>query len=192
VIKRSTWIILAIFILILGFVVYWRRSGRGEEVIATPTPESRLLNINSDDMREITIQGSDQKMVGFTRNEQGQWVFLDPEATIDESVDVVSSLSQLVQLRVLNTFNTAPKAEITALADPMYVVTISLADGTKRRLLVGAATPTGTGYYVQADDGPVNVVSKSELDPIIYLYLEPPYAEQTSTPSSGITPSVSP
>jgi len=180
----------AVFILLSGFVIYWQRSGRGEEVVATPTPESFLLNLNLDDLHEISIQGSDEKSIGFIRNEQGQWVFLDPEETIDITFDVATSISQLVQLRVLNTFNTAPQAEITGLADPMYVITIGLSDGTRQRLLIGSMTPTGTGYYVNVDGGPVNVIAQPELDQILSIYLDPHYAEPT--PISEITPTISP
>jgi len=186
-IKRSTWILLAVFILLLGFVFYWQRSSIGEEVEATPTSESLLLNINLDDLREVVIEGREANSVAFARNEQGQWVFLDPEVTIDESIDVAFNIEQLASLRILNSFTTSPQAEITGLDNPAYVITIILSDGTKHRILVGELTPTGTGYYATLGNGPVSVVPQYELDQVINLYIDPPIAEEISlTPETDL------
>jgi hypothetical protein len=187
VIKRSTWFLLAVFILLLGFVFYWQRSGIGEEAEATPTLESLLLNINLDDLREVAIKGRDANSVSFTRNEKGQWVFVDPGVTIDESTDVALNLGQLASLRILNSFTTAPQAEITGLDNPAYVISIQLSNGVKHELLLGELTPTGTGYYARLGDGPVSVVPQYELDQVINLYIDPPIAEETSlTPETNL------
>ena len=188
-IKRSTWFLLAVFVLLLVVVIYWQRSGIGEDVEAAPTSESLLLNINQDDLREVAIKDREANSVAFIRNEQGQWVFVDPEVTIDESVDVAFNLRQLASLRILNSFTTAPQAEITGLDNPAYVISIVLSDGTQQKILVGELTPTGTGYYARLGDGPVSVLPQYELDQVINLYIDPPIAEQTSqTPEAGLGP----
>ena len=57
-------------------------------------------------------------------------------------------------------------------------------DGKTYVMLVGMETPTQTGYYIQLDNGAIQVVAKFSLDTLLSLVDEPPIL---ATPTPEVT-----
>ncbi len=197
-IRRSTWIILGVFLLLVASTLVWQRYGKKETAEITPTTEQELLIKLTTKVTGLRIEGVGSQIVEVIRDEQGQWKLIVPEGHETDTDSVESAVSQLSNLRVLSQFEQGLDLGNTGLVIPAYRITISLEDDERISLDVGKATATGSGYYVRMGEKDVYVVSKYSLDSILGLAQNPPYKptptppmEITISPSEIITPSIS-
>jgi hypothetical protein len=175
-IRRPTWIILAIFAVLLLAAWLWQRSEENkseEEVEATPTPVAMLLELNPSLIRRLTIEDGQKNRVALTTQDGSTWVMVDAEAQEVDGQMVADVLTQFAGARVLNTLATPPADSAMGMAQPAYVITL-LDQGDKvYEVEVGVQTPTQSGYYVRRD-GVVYVVSKANLDNLLGMVEHPP------------------
>jgi hypothetical protein len=199
-IRRSTWIILGIFLLLIASTLIWQRYRKEEEAKVTPTPEQEMLLNLTSKIISLRIEGVGSQIVEIVRDEQGQWKLAIPEGhETDTNTDSVeSAVSQLSNLRILSTFEQGLDLGATGLVVPAYKITISLEDGQQVVVNVGKATATGSGYYVLLGEKGVYVVSKYNVDSILELLQNPPIKptptpliETETAPVEIITPSTS-
>jgi hypothetical protein len=183
-IRRTTWIVIAVFLAVLAAAVYIQRQPPDQdqaEVTPAVTQTNLLLVTNSEisGLRlEETISG---EVVELALDEEGSWQFLEPELGPADSTQVESSLTTLTTLRVQTSLEPAASLAIFGLAEPAYRLMLTTTSGQELTLLIGDQTPTSSGYYVQLDDEPPQVVSKFSLDSILKILVEPP-VEPTPTP----------
>jgi hypothetical protein len=197
-IRRSTWIILGIFLLLIAATLVWQRYGKQETAEITPTTEQELLLNLTSKVVGLRIEGVGSQIVEVIRDEEGQWKLIVPEGNETETESVESAISELSNLRILSTFEQGLDLGSTGLVIPAYRITISLEDDQQISVDVGKATATGSGYYVRMGEKDVYVVSKYNLDSIIGLLQKPPIkptptlpVEISTSPAETITPSIS-
>lgn len=192
-IRRNTWILLAVFAVLLIAAVYLQRSGgltAGE--VATPTVEQQqlLLDVGADEISGFQIEDAQGKVVAVKRDAQGAWALTEPQAQNTDSVKVDSVVTSLASLEVLNTLESGLALDVIGLTKPTYTLQIGLANGSQHVIEIGEATPTGTGYYARMDGGAPVVVSKFAVDSAAELLTTPPIIA-TETPTAGAgTPAV--
>lgn len=165
-IRRSTWVVLASFVGLLGLYLWWSQqpttSTEGE---ATPTP-GPLWSVTPDQIQRIEVEDLETgQRVSAQRQAEVGWSVTEPEGALQDAGRVERAATWLLA--------PVPRAEISpqedlepfGLADPSYSVTVTLSGGTELVLEVGRETPTGSSRYVNfAGRQGVLVFSQAGLD----------------------------
>jgi hypothetical protein len=197
-IKRSTWVWMVIFVALAAVAIYLQRmedavpSATSVEGTSSPVPTmSYLFPAEEGVVTSMLIEGRDGKIIGFER--QGEvWAATTPiyAETIPGSVEAAAS--QVTALPIEKTLDLDPSD--VGLDSPAYTITIGFTSGKFIVVLVGDETPTGAGYYVRKDDGPVLVVNTYSLASLLDMLTQPPLVETpTPTPAPPTeTPTITP
>jgi hypothetical protein len=190
-IRRTTWVLLAVFVVLLGVMIYLQRnplsSSNNEE--ETPTPPVTLISLSQEEIDGLQIKNQHGELIAFVKNADGTWGLADPPAELGDDSVVQSMLSRLEDLTALSTLNGQVQDETLGLDPPQFEVTASTRAGNEQTLYIGIQTPTGSGYYLRVDDGPVYVVSKFAVDTLL-TPLTDPTSIATATPEN--TPAETP
>jgi len=190
-IRRPTWIILAIFLVLLVLAWYLQQTRQNTQAETTPTPASQaLFEIEENAVTGLRVEDNQGRVVELGKDAEGQWALAEPAALVDP-LKADSAVGQVVTLDASTTLESAPSRDLIGLDPPAFTITVSLSDGTQRVIRVGNVTPIETGYYTQVDDGPVQVVSKFGLDAVIGLLDNPP-VQATPTAAETATPGTTP
>lgn len=182
-IKRTTWVFLSIFVLLLLTLLYWQRSGQNNADEPLPTEAALLLDLSSEELRKVIIKNAEGAIWQYRRNEQGVWGAPESVETLGVSTEFTSTIRGLLSLRVLNSLPDPPSDEAMGLASPAYTVTLVTESVGQKVLHIGAITPTGRGYYVRLNGGNASVVSKYDIDNFLAAVVITP------TPTNSVTPS---
>jgi hypothetical protein len=181
--KRSTWIVLVIFLALVGLLFYLNQRespAEGAEVTPTETVEY-LFSETAGLPTSIDIEAKSGERVAIERNEAGEWVLKQPIETEANQGSAEAAASQLSALRVLSRPEVAP--DDAGLGEPSYVMTVKLTGGTEEVVRIGDLTPTSSGFYTNINGSEeVLIVDKTSLDSLLTLVTSPPYAE-TPTPT---------
>ena len=179
-IRRPTWILLALFVVSLGAAWIWQRSQNNKaENEPTSTPAASLLDLDTETIRDMKIEDAQGNQL-YLRKLGGVWIMTEPERQNADIEKVNSVVGQLVSAEVLNTLSTPPAQDQVGLATPAYVLTITDQSGKDYVLDIGSETPTQSGYYVRKD-GIVLVVDKMAIDNLVDLLKNPPVVPSTAT-----------
>jgi hypothetical protein len=182
--KRSTWIVLVIFLAMVGLWWYLnQRETPTDEAEATPTETVEYLFDATDGLpTSIAIEARTGEQVTIQRNEAGVWVLIQPIETEANQGSAEAAASQLSTLRVLSRPEVAPAD--AGLSEPSYVMTVKLSGGAEEVVRIGDITPTSSGYYTNiSGSDEVLILGKTGLDALLTLLQSPPYME-TPTPIS--------
>jgi hypothetical protein len=165
-IRPVTWIVLILFIVLLGAALYLQnRPPQAEEAGVTPTPGPQaLFDLDISSVIGLRIISSEGKILDLARDDAGNWTLVQPSTTGEPDVQTIETgLSSLLSLSPMTGLNAAPALDIIGLITPQYVVTVVRADGRQYVLEVGNKTPTSNGYYARFDNGNVIVVNQFSL-----------------------------
>ena len=180
--KRSTGIVLVIFLALVGLLFYLnQKEPPAEEQDATPVPTAEILfDAGDGSPTSIDIKSNTGEQVAIARNDDGVWVLKKPiEADADQG-SAEAAASQLTSLRVESRLEVAP--DEVGLVQPSYILTVELPDGREIGVRIGDLTPTGIGYYAQVDGSDETLIlDKTGLDAVLALVESPPYVEVTAT-----------
>ena len=194
--KRSTWILLVVFVVLLaGAVFIPQLLERTQPVPATPTvqPVTNLFNYASNDIKALAIRDSLGNHAAMNRSDSG-WTITEVQVAYTDvaTATIEAGVTQFASLRVLSTPDAASDFSILGLATPAYTITISMQNGVQHILRVGDVTPSGKGYYVQLNGAAPVVVNKSGLDAVVGWAAIPPVILPTATPTITTTVTVTP
>lgn len=189
-IRRSTWILLILFVVSLSGTILWQRYRAKQEAETTPTPEASLFfDISSADVVQLEIIQPTGKAVVLRSDAPGVWVLEGFTAEQTDAGRVESILQQLSSLRVLSPLEQAPAAEIVGLSQPSYIIRVKLSNGGQKTAYIGDVTPTGSGYYARLEGGNVVIINKYSIDSVVELLANKPLLP-TATPTEAMTPTV--
>lgn len=172
-IRRSTWIVLAVFVVLLGFLIYWQQWGPGaisDDTMAdmpTVAPREPIFDLPEDAaVVGVRVESAEGGLVEVRReNDQAEWTLVEPPHEEDtDSQQVQTMVDQLVTLRESSSLEAAPSLDVTGLEAPSHTITLILEDGQQERLYVGDTTITGNTYYVRVDGGSPQVVGQYGVD----------------------------
>lgn len=184
-VKKQTWILLALFLALAGFAIYQKYKPKPETPdpdvtpSATMAPAEYLFPAEEEVVTSLSIKDSKGQIIGVERTDDG-WVIIQPFDAEASQATVEEAASQVTALTILNRLE-LDLAEV-GLEDPAYTISVRFDSGRSITAQVGDPTPTNSGYYVRKEDGSVLVISKYGMDALLNLLLYPPY-EQTPTPS---------
>jgi hypothetical protein len=204
-IRKGTWIVLIIFIVLLGGAIYLNRTPGGltftqpTETIS-PTAIPRLLaDWQADEIVFIELKGQRQSSadpdqsgatgtVTLTKEEDGSWT-IGPDNNEEARLGTVENLrSQFATVRILSALDTSLPLDSAGLVEPQTVITLHSSNNRQVEIRIGGNTPTNSGYYVQVDSNPPVVVSTASVDAILSLFDPAQLYEPTPTPGSTATP----
>ena len=188
-IRRSTWMMVVVFVALVGLAWYLQRQGGPEEITATPTPSpGYLFEVAEEDIVRLRIDGQDGRQVEVARDEEAGWSLVVPQAEATDQGRVTSAVTQSAALRIIALLENPPGPEAIGLAPPAYIVSLDLADGSERVVEVGALTPTGSGYYARLSGEAPVILNRGALEVLLRLLDEPPIATPTpATPEQTAT-----
>src|SRR4030042_3212781 len=193
-VRRTTWILLFIFALLIGFAWLFQRyqSNKGDTTAtATPTiPPVRLYDLTDSQVNGIIISSAKGEKIDLYRDaDTSNWAIADVPVDQADSSQIESISKQLLSMQVQETLIQTPPLESIGLATPAYTITLSNSDRTQSVAYIGSQNAIGNGYYVRADNGQVVIVDKVALDDVLNLLTKPPLLP-TATPE--VTETASP
>lgn len=184
-IRRSTLILVVVFLLALAGFLLLNRQKEQAAARVTPTAASQpLFGLEASQLTGIQVADAAGREVRLERI-SGAWVLIDPAATATDTASVDSLASQLASLTARSFIENPPAASATGLEPPAYTIRLQLEDGSRLTAEVGSETPTKSGYYVRLDDNRLAVVSTFSVDGITGVLDNPPIY---LTPTVGLTP----
>ncbi len=187
-IRRNTWITLGVFVVLLGFAVWWTRFRPEGAASAEATPtQAPLWEVGADQILGIVVEDlTTGETVDLELQDDGTWVVNQPEEGSITSDRAQQAVDWLAAPRPRTTIPNPGDLLAFGLTEPVNRVTVRLRDGSSRVLEVGAETPTGTTRYVQLPGRPdVLVVSVYGLDDVLGLLTDvPPTPTATATASA--------
>jgi hypothetical protein len=185
---RRTWIMLAVFVVVLSGV--WFLEGSPSHLLepqtAAPTSQPLLLSgIQDKDISSIEINQKSIDPSIYLQRQNQNWEFTHaPDRPVKQG-NVLELISQITTIKVIESLNT-PNLDPLGLSSAVETITLGISSGSQIVIRVGSPTPTGSGYYVQVDANSPVVVSKGSIASIFDLSgLE---AFMANTPTTTITP----
>jgi hypothetical protein len=182
-VKRSTWILLAILALVIGayFLLKNRPMKPGQ---ATPTALGNTFLVTKSDgvLQSLQINDAQNHTVRMQRDPNGIWVITAPTTGEADQSLASAAETQVGALRIVTMLETTPELGAIQLAKPAYIIELTFNSGTQHKIEVGGLTPTSSGYYVRYDSKNIYVVSQDGIDALLNLLKAPPYPP-TETPA---------
>jgi hypothetical protein len=183
-VRRSTWIFLAVFLFLLGALLIFQRIKDSEVVedrvdlvddFDSTQPVKTLFQVPSGEVilgLEI-IDRDENKLEILRKSEYQEWVLISFDGDADQdSIDRV--ISQLESMSIERTLNSDIDLDIIGIADPAYTIRLLISNGGYFTIYIGNVTITNTTYYTQLKGSSPVLVSKYNLDTAINLLTTPP------------------
>ncbi len=187
-IRRSTWIALALFAVLAG-VAYGATRYKSQKSEAEATPSAtpvELVSFSLNDVVGVEIQGPDQTVVLRRSDPKADWQVVQPAPQGNEFADqqrIISAVYSLIAPSVLTTLSDTSDLKALGLDKPTYIIKVRLKDGQTWQMNVGNQTPIQSGYYVQVGKQ-IAVVDKYSLSSVLELLQAPPLATPFPTPEA--------
>ncbi len=170
-IRKPTWITLAIFILLLVFAILWPQL-RPEESIPESTqtlespwfiPFSELIGIKVENFEE-------GKTVELQKDPEGQWNEVGgSQGQADEEI-IERSINWLASPVIARELSTEGGLDQFGLDEPKGIITVTFTDGTTNVLLIGDVTVPGSMRYVKMPHSSrVLLIDKSVVNSVMEL-----------------------
>ena len=189
-VRRSTWIVLGIFILLVGFAILFQRyqvNKAADTATATPTtPPVLLYNLDGAQADSIKIADKTGKVVDLYHDPTTtKWAIEGLPVDLADTSQIEAVSTQLLGLQVKETMAETLSLAAIGLDTPAYTITLTSSAGSQFVTYVGMQTAIGTGYYVRDGNGQVMIVDKASLDNILNVLNTPPLLP---TATSDVTP----
>jgi hypothetical protein len=173
-VRKQTWILLGVFVLLLGVTFYLQKNPlpKKETLTPSPTAQPRLLpgwqgsEIVWMELKES--QGSSG--IQIVQDEQGNWAL---GTGGKEKVDTGHAEQMREQFADISTTAALPanyQLDAIGLKAPARFLAIRNKQGKQATINIGNADPTDSGYYVQVDTQSPVVVDKFTLDGLVNLF----------------------
>lgn len=182
-IRKSTWIVLVVFMLALGGAYLWQRSQTQKAAQTTPTPGAApayLFDIQGQISR-VRLERGDGRTLDMQLDGQGKWQIVLPGGLQTDSEAASSALAQVAVIPVVTALQNPPGMNAIGLDRPTARLLVSNAEGQSWSAEIGQVTPTSSGYYVSTG-AKVYVASKYALDALLGLVDAPPVLQASPTP----------
>lgn len=193
-IRRSTWIVFGIFILVSMTAIFLVKSPSSPLTTAgqtpSPTTAPRLIEESTvDEVSGIIFEQAGSETIRLIKQTDSKWINESTQAVVEAGI-VEQIISELLATRILLVMPVDYSLDSLSLSAPGQTITITQANGKTMQVLFGGLTPTGNGYYVRLDDQAPVVVSKYALDAVIELFAGVNAA--TPTPEMPLLPESTP
>jgi hypothetical protein len=192
-IRRNTWIVLGVFILLLALAIFWDRIPALNPPEATPTAmpvAESLFEFTADEVQQLTLNGIAGETAVYQLDEEGTWKLTTSQDTGGKELDseeVSYAVEQLARWQPLASIEAITELQAIGLIDPATRITVTLSDGEEVQVGVGDETVTGSGYYVHVGGQQPQIISITNVEEVTNLLYSPPMLEATPTPNAEPT-----
>jgi hypothetical protein len=191
VIKRNTWIMLAVLAVVLAVAYVSQNQPQKASGAPTPTPGdvSFFTDVSEKSITTLRIEDASGKAVVLGRDAAGLWLVTQPKGGPTDVAQAETAVSQLLALQSISPLDPTSDPGIFGLGKPAYTLTLTLEGSQKYVLLIGDVTPLGNGYYVRLNQNAPDIVNKGSIDALLGLWSHPPFvATPTLASSAAPTP----
>jgi hypothetical protein len=186
-IKRNTWILLLVFVVVLGAAIVIQQTNLLVPAAApTATPALSLLDFGDDNIIGITLADPNGLNIVAKIDSNNQWSITKPANLQISQGSMQEILSELNGISIQSTLLSPLPLESTGLQLPAYTLTLNYSSGKDHTIKVGSLTATKSGYYLQLDANEAVIVSQYGIDDIVQLL-----KSVTFTPTPSIAPATS-
>ncbi len=194
-IRRSTWIVLGVFVGLLALALLLPRLQESREAEATPTETPYIVEslFNATDLVLVQIELASkegQSLVLQRDLAQGDWLVAGAEAGTTDVFASGSLAGQILGLTIAQTLENPPSLSEMGLSAPAYTITMAQDTGEQIVLKIGNPIPTGGGYYAQVGIQQPVVLNDLAVDSILAVLAAPPLlptATPTATPEAAVS-----
>jgi hypothetical protein len=192
-VKRPTWILLAVLALAVGaYFLIKNQSSKANALTPTPTANSFLITQADGVLQSLRISDGKGNTFQMQRDLSKAWVITAPTSGAADQGLAGAAETQVGALSIVTILETPPAPSAVGLATPAYTMEMGFVSGASHKIEVGSMTPTSSGYYVRFDSGKTYIIAQSGIDALVNLLTAPPFpatatpvatAEATSTPT---------
>ena len=179
-IRKSTWIVVVIFILLLSVLFLQQNETFGltlQKSTATATIIPKLFaGLTSSNLTQMDIQLAVELTYALERNGAREWQIVQANQMpilADQGI-VEQAVSSIASLTPISVLEAGSDLEKLALVNPIFVARLENTNGRQDTLKIGRQTPTLSGYYVQINDGIPVVVNSYAAEDLLNLLAQPP------------------
>jgi hypothetical protein len=198
-IKRNTWIVLAIFAVVTAVAILIQTTNVLKPAVSpTATLNPPLLGNSSDSITGVRLVDQHGLSIVSKLDSNNQWTIEQPAGLLVSQGSMQLILSDLYGITIQSTLLSQLPLDSTGLQLPTYTITLTYQSGQTHLIKVGNLTSTQSGYYVQLDTGNAVIVSQSGIDGVVGVFKSvaytptPTLSADTSTPSATLTATVTP
>ena len=170
--KKTTWIILGVFIVVLVGFLFLRNveNDPTETPEPTSTPAPALRSLDDQDLIAIVLEESGSQTIKLEKVNTLEWIVAThPEGQVSAG-NVEEILSYLSNLELISILSSTPSLEEIGLDEPVNTLRFEYEDGTSYTIIIGMVTTLMDGYYAQVDYYEMAVVLPMDyIDQVISL-----------------------
>jgi hypothetical protein len=183
-VRRSTWIILAVFLVLLGSLLVFQKIKESETLddqanpladLGPLQPVETVFEVPSGEwILGLEIWDRDENKLEIIReNDDQEWKLISLEGEADQEL-INKVILQLESLSVDRGLDAGIDLEIIGIKDPAYTIQLLISNGGYFTIYVGNVTITKSTYYAQLKGSSPILVSKYSLDTVLNLLKTPP------------------
>ena len=191
-VKRPTWIMLAILALAVGaYFLIKNQPSKVKTATPTATGGSYLVTQANGVLQSLRISDSKGNNFQMQRDLSKSWVIIAPTSGAADQGLAGAAETQVGALSIVTRLTNPPDLSAVGLTVPAYTLELGFVNGTSHKIEVGNLTPTSSGYYIRFDGRTIFVIEKSGIDAILNLLTAPPFpatATAVATPETTSIP----
>ena len=178
-IRRSTWVILAILVgLILIAVIVSRRNSNQSPAITPTAFNNNLVSESIVEIVSVRFENDTDEYLELRRENNDGWILVNPEGEILDTSVIENAVTQFATTRILSELIPAPSRNATGLDKPGVVIHLGYLNGEKDTFIIGNKTQTDSGYYVLSGEDKVYVVTPSGIDSLVRIIDNPNFISE--------------
>jgi len=192
-IRRSTWVLLVMFVVLLGATMVWTRTrpAPGERAVAGATPTlAPLWSVPANEIVGLRLEDRESGTILELRrgDEATPWRMVLPVEGPADAGRVEWAVNSLLAPRPRGTISAPPDLEPYGLASPARQVTVFFEGSVSKSFALGRISPTGGVFYVSVPgQGDVILLNEISVSDVLSLLDTLPYPP-TPTPSATSSP----
>jgi hypothetical protein len=191
-IKRSTWILLALLVLAIGaYFLFKKFPSQSSQATPTAITDNFLITKTDGVLQSLQITNNQGQTFRMQRDPSKVWVITSPSTGVADQGPASAAETQVGALRIVSSLDIPTDLGSFQLAAPVNIIELTFDNGTQHKIEVGSLTPTTSGYYVRFDTQKIYVVSQDGIDSLLNLLKSPPFPP-TATPVDTDTPTETP
>jgi hypothetical protein len=197
--KKSTWIMLGIFaVLLAAFLLYPKIAPSDEEPVEPTATPHILKSLDDQALKSILYESPEGETIQLDKVDTLSWTVATHPDGVVTAGNVEEIISYLSGLKILSEVTDDNTLSEVGLDNPQQSITFVYEDGSEYALAFGNLTVLGDGYYTLVNGQDIVVLPDggiaqlgSLFDAIIHPPTPTPEFTETSTETSPETPAPS-
>lgn len=183
---RHTLILLAVFVVLAGYVYFFEMNRPEDEGSDTETP--KVFTYKAEDVVGLEVSNAQGETASVQKGEGEVWKVTAPVQDVADSTRVSSLVGQMAALSASRVLTGTTSLADYGLASPALTTTLVISDGSRVSLLTGSLTPNQAGYYALRSGSPdVYIIFSYAVQDLERMISEPP-VQPTPTPQTTVEP----